>query len=135
VYLPIIPMYDTMRVFMIRISKGLSPFDPDRSHLHHLLLDLGCSHRKTMYLLCGFTIAFVGVGLFLALFLKNTQLFFALLTLAVVSLPTNWWKTRLLRRVAKTDPITIYLKRNKDSVGYRLLQEEARQEQREAELV
>jgi len=131
----IVPMYDTMRVFMIRIFRGKSPFDPDRSHLHHLLLDLGCSHRKTMYLLCGFTVVFVGVGLFLALFLTNTQLFFVLLALALVCLPTNWWKTRLLRRVAKTDPITIYLKQNKDSVGYRLLKEEAKQEEREAELV
>jgi len=65
----------------------------------------------------------------------NTQLFFALLTIAVVSLPTYWWKIRLLRRIANADPITIYLKRNKDSVGYRLFQEEARQEQRETKLV
>jgi len=131
----IVPMYDTLRVFMIRIFRGQSPFDADRSHLHHLLQDLGCSDRKSVALLCGFTILFVIVGIILSLFLSNTQLFFALLVLALVSLPTNWWKTRLLRRVAKTDPITIYLKRNKDSVGYRLLQESARQEEREAELV
>src|SRR5699024_664723 len=32
----ILPLYDTMRVFLLRVSRRQSPFEPDRSHLHHV---------------------------------------------------------------------------------------------------
>src|SRR6056300_1602944 len=38
------PIADTMRVFIIRLSMGLSPFNADRRHLHHVLLDKGFTH-------------------------------------------------------------------------------------------
>ena len=40
----IIPIYDTLRVFILRIIQGKLPFSADRSHLHHRLIDLGLSH-------------------------------------------------------------------------------------------
>jgi len=40
-----IPLFDTLRVFSIRMLKGMSPFTPDRNHIHHILLDKGLSHR------------------------------------------------------------------------------------------
>ncbi len=43
----IIPIYDTLRVFAIRIAEGTSPFEPDRRHLHHLMLDAGLSHMQS----------------------------------------------------------------------------------------
>lgn len=39
-----IPVFDTLRVMALRLSKGKSPFSPDRTHLHHLLFNLGFSH-------------------------------------------------------------------------------------------
>jgi|SRR4051794_34669949 len=42
----LIPMLDVLRVFIIRLTKGVSPFAPDRNHLHHLLLNHGLSHTK-----------------------------------------------------------------------------------------
>ena len=46
-----IPLFDTARVFTLRILKGNSPFSPDRSHIHHILLDKGLSHNKvTLYI-------------------------------------------------------------------------------------
>lgn len=39
-----IPVFDTIRVMFARISGGKSPFSPDRTHLHHLLVDLHFSH-------------------------------------------------------------------------------------------
>jgi UDP-N-acetylmuramyl pentapeptide phosphotransferase/UDP-N-acetylglucosamine-1-phosphate transferase len=41
------PVADTIRVFAIRISLGLSPFNADRRHMHHTLLDKGFSHFGT----------------------------------------------------------------------------------------
>ena len=40
-----IPLFDTLRVFGLRILDRRSPFSPDRTHIHHFLLDLGLSHR------------------------------------------------------------------------------------------
>ena len=40
-----IPLFDTLRVFGLRIIQRRSPFSPDRTHVHHFLLDLGLSHR------------------------------------------------------------------------------------------
>lgn len=42
-----IPVFDTLRVMSVRIARGLSPFHPDKTHLHHLFIDLGFSHSGT----------------------------------------------------------------------------------------
>jgi UDP-GlcNAc:undecaprenyl-phosphate/decaprenyl-phosphate GlcNAc-1-phosphate transferase len=36
-----IPVFDTLRVFAMRIGNGRSPFSPDKNHLHHRFLALG----------------------------------------------------------------------------------------------
>ena len=43
-----LPVMDTLGVMCRRIRKRLSPFKPDRQHLHHLLQDTGCSPRTTL---------------------------------------------------------------------------------------
>lgn len=42
-----IPVFDTLRVMTARIVRGTSPFNPDKTHLHHLLLDYHFSHIGT----------------------------------------------------------------------------------------
>ncbi|MDO6430387.1 MraY family glycosyltransferase [Flavitalea sp. BT771] len=44
----IIPIYDTLRVFLLRLFQGKLPFSADRSHLHHRLIDLGLSHLQAV---------------------------------------------------------------------------------------
>ncbi len=41
-----IPVLDSIRVYVRRIGNGFSPFKADKSHLHHLLLNFGFSHKK-----------------------------------------------------------------------------------------
>lgn len=48
-----IPTFDTLRVFTSRISRGKSPFHPDKTHIHHKLLSMRMSHiQSTITLLC-----------------------------------------------------------------------------------
>ena len=48
----ILPIIDTLNVFMIRIWTGKSPFIADKNHIHHALLRLGFTHRRsTVYIL------------------------------------------------------------------------------------
>lgn len=42
-----IPVFDCLRVMLARIIRKTSPFYPDRTHLHHLLFDMGFSHVGT----------------------------------------------------------------------------------------
>ena len=49
------PIIDLIQVVCIRIYKGVSPFEADRSHIHHLLLNRGFSHLKTLLIISGVT--------------------------------------------------------------------------------
>ncbi|MEH6513896.1 MAG: MraY family glycosyltransferase [Maribacter arcticus] len=40
------PLFDTLRVFSVRMYQGKSPFDADRNHIHHKWLAQGLSHRS-----------------------------------------------------------------------------------------
>lgn len=42
-----IPIFDTLRVMSTRILNRKSPFHPDKTHLHHMFIDLGFSHIGT----------------------------------------------------------------------------------------
>ena len=42
-----VPVFDTLRVMTGRIVRGVSPFHADRSHLHHLFIEMGFSHIGT----------------------------------------------------------------------------------------
>lgn len=39
-----IPVFDTLRVMSLRMMRGKSPFRPDKTHLHHLFIDMGFGH-------------------------------------------------------------------------------------------
>ncbi|MBO7231333.1 MAG: undecaprenyl/decaprenyl-phosphate alpha-N-acetylglucosaminyl 1-phosphate transferase [Bacteroidaceae bacterium] len=42
-----IPIFDTIRVMSTRILHHKSPFSPDKTHLHHMFIELGFSHFGT----------------------------------------------------------------------------------------
>ena len=42
-----VPVADTLRVMTMRIRKGKSPFQPDKTHLHHVFIAVGFSHPIT----------------------------------------------------------------------------------------
>ncbi len=67
----IIPLFDTVRVFSIRIFNRRSPFSPDRNHIHHILLDRGMSHKKVCFTLLMTNISFVVIAYFLRSYSSN----------------------------------------------------------------
>ena len=52
----IYPLLDLLRVFIIRIKNGTSPFEADQNHLHHRLLKLGANHITTVLIVNGFAL-------------------------------------------------------------------------------
>jgi UDP-N-acetylmuramyl pentapeptide phosphotransferase/UDP-N-acetylglucosamine-1-phosphate transferase len=78
----IIPLVDTLRIIILRVVKGQSPFMPDKSHVHHAIMRLGMTHSKTTIIL-GITHLFY---IILALSLKRYSeniLLIGLLSLSV----------------------------------------------------
>ncbi len=63
----IIPVFDTLRVIILRLRKLQSPFKADRNHLHHQFLNLGFSHAKAVVFLSSINLTFI----FLAWLLRN----------------------------------------------------------------
>jgi len=55
----IVPLFDTLRVFSIRIINGRPPFTPDRNHVHHLLLDKGLGHAAVTFTCVSVNIGFI----------------------------------------------------------------------------
>lgn len=57
-----IPLFDTLRVFGLRILDRRSPFSPDRTHVHHFMLDIGFSHKKITLYCVGINILFIALA-------------------------------------------------------------------------
>jgi len=79
-----IPVFDTLRVFALRIWSGRSPFSPDKNHIHHLLTNNGWSHSFAAKLLCGVHALVLVTGYFL----KDLPQFAGMLVLGFIMLIT-----------------------------------------------
>ena len=58
-----VPIFDTMRVILTRIKQHRSPFNPDKNHIHHLLLRTGLNHIQTTCVLLSVSLIFIGWGI------------------------------------------------------------------------
>lgn len=45
----ILPIVDTLNVIIIRLANKKSPFDADKNHIHHKLLKLNFTHRRSSF--------------------------------------------------------------------------------------
>jgi UDP-N-acetylmuramyl pentapeptide phosphotransferase/UDP-N-acetylglucosamine-1-phosphate transferase len=76
----IVPLFDTARVFTIRVANKRSPFSSDRNHTHHILIDyFNLSHRQASFIIGGFNLIFV----YLFIILGSTSYNFWLVTVLV----------------------------------------------------
>lgn len=58
----IVPIIDTLRVIVLRLKKGVSPFIGDRSHIHHKMLDMGISPLHSAFILWLINVLMIGVA-------------------------------------------------------------------------
>ncbi len=77
----VIPIFDTIRVFSIRILRGQSPFHPDRNHIHHRLLSLKLSQIMVVGILILFNVITILIMVNFA-YLGNTKLLVMALLIA-----------------------------------------------------
>jgi UDP-GlcNAc:undecaprenyl-phosphate/decaprenyl-phosphate GlcNAc-1-phosphate transferase len=102
----ILPLFDTARVFLIRILRGRSPFSPDRLHLHHLLIDFGFTHMKATAILVLTTLAFIAFVIFFQS-MGTFKLLFALIFIATLMsyLLQKAVENKKIGKIEKTDEV------------------------------
>jgi len=60
-----VPACDTLSLMVHRIGRGRSAFAADREHLHHRLLDAGCSVNETVIIITTLTLLLGVLGTFM----------------------------------------------------------------------
>ncbi|WP_266366609.1 MraY family glycosyltransferase [Tellurirhabdus rosea] len=114
----IVPIFDTLRVFLVRILAGKSPFAADRNHMHHILIDNGLSHAGATAVLC--IMSLVNTVLFFLLHkdITNTESLFILIGLFLLYLGTGvLLKMRVrVRAVDKSRRKGLYVRQLQSSV-------------------
>jgi UDP-N-acetylmuramyl pentapeptide phosphotransferase/UDP-N-acetylglucosamine-1-phosphate transferase len=87
------PLVDTLRVFVVRMARGNSPFAADRNHIHHRLLALGLGHRGTTLAIYLYALAILALSLVTRKWHPNIGLMVLGVTaLALALLPFAWPK-------------------------------------------
>jgi len=92
-----VPLFDTLRIFSYRILTRRSPFSPDRNHVHHLLLEKGCSHNLVTLLAVVFNI-FIIAATVMGRSLDVTILFLGLVSIGFSTISLLIYTNRAKRK-------------------------------------
>jgi UDP-GlcNAc:undecaprenyl-phosphate/decaprenyl-phosphate GlcNAc-1-phosphate transferase len=90
------PLYDMLRVIVVRLANGKSPFEPDKNHIHHLFLNAGFSHRRSTF----YILIISAMGICWALVFRNASIWFVGGTMLCWALVATW-VLRLVGRHAR----------------------------------
>lgn len=69
-----IPLFDTVRVIGVRLLNKKSPFNPDRNHIHHILIDSGLKHYKASIFLALLNLSLISLIMFLSNYYTSYQM-------------------------------------------------------------
>jgi UDP-GlcNAc:undecaprenyl-phosphate GlcNAc-1-phosphate transferase len=100
-----LPVYDALRVFILRASRAKSPLRADRTHLHYYLLDAGFTHSQAVLIIVSINVVIIGIALLmqamsLALALMAMVAFTSLALLIIYRLRQKNQKLNLQRKSA-----------------------------------
>lgn len=90
-----VPIFDTAFAIVRRAINRKPIFQPDKGHLHHRLLGLGLSQRRTVIIIYSFSTLLAGFALYLANFKSSVSIIIAALLTMIVALTGGLKKTRI----------------------------------------
>lgn len=56
-----VPVFDTLKVMIFRVARGQSPFHPDKTHLHHIFIEMNFSHLSTSFMIVLGNVFIIGI--------------------------------------------------------------------------
>ena len=80
----IVPCFDVVRVFLHRVRNGRNPFLPDKCHIHHKLLALGCRQWQALISILFADALFICINLVMSPYLNPTWIIIGDVALWVV---------------------------------------------------
>lgn len=98
----LVPLADVCRVFADRIIAGKSPFFPDKTHIHHLLLKIGFSHNQVVSLLAFVSITFIFVSIMLNSFFSAWTFLIITLLYIVFSIIVKYLIKGKIKKIRNT---------------------------------
>lgn len=104
-----VPVFDTLRVMSGRIAKGVSPFRADKSHLHHLFIEIGFSHIGTAVSVI--SLDALNVALWYAACRLGAGVTAQLAVVTAMGLLTTFGLHYVVRRLPHTSPVYRALRR------------------------
>ena len=90
----IIPLFDTTRVFLLRMLRGKSPFSADNNHIHHCLLKIGFTHGQATILIVFANLCFIA----LAFLLQNIGIVWLMIVILSVATILSLYIAYLVRK-------------------------------------
>jgi len=95
----LIPLFDVLRVFSVRILQGKSPFSPDRNHIHHVIIDrFKWSHRRTSFSISCFSFVIIlsSLGFILLGFNLIVVVIFLIMVIIFLTIMLHLWRLSVI---------------------------------------
>ncbi len=87
----LVPMFDVVKVFFVRIWHKASPFVADKNHIHHKLLDTGLSQHQTLLVIIGIELFYIVLNCLLFEKISISLIFLIdAITYAIISLVIDY---------------------------------------------
>lgn len=84
----LVPVFDVIRVVLVRLRTGKNPFQPDKNHIHHKLLAMGLSPKRAMTYLIFIAGGLSVINIILIPYVNQTIL---LIADAIIWISLNLW--------------------------------------------
>lgn len=97
----IVPCFDVIRVYMLRIRQHRSPFLPDKSHIHHKILAAGMKPRMAMITIVSVSAMFTIVNFLMARFFNVNINILVILDVVAWTLGNLWLSSIIRQREAR----------------------------------
>jgi UDP-N-acetylmuramyl pentapeptide phosphotransferase/UDP-N-acetylglucosamine-1-phosphate transferase len=95
----LLPVFDTIRVFLLRLRQRKSPFLPDKQHIHHVVLHMAHTHARTTRLIIGCYLLLAALALFATHYVADGLLLLFIFLLCVgIDILIRTWVSRSVRR-------------------------------------
>lgn len=92
-----LPVFDTLRVMGVRLMHGNSPFKPDRTHLHHIFVDLGYPHIMITTILLFINMLVIGVWYLTSIYMDSINgQFFVVVGTAILLIPGLYFVLKMI---------------------------------------
>lgn len=110
----IVPVFDSLRVFFLRIINRRSPFYGDRNHIHHRLLQIGMSNKNILITVLSFNVLILGMTVVLRDLGNFALIFLQILVCTLVNMLLTYLKGRKrdknysLNKLFKEDLFTLH---------------------------